>query len=439
MDASVLVPAIIGTAFISAVVSLMTYPLAGWRYYHAYKRPLFIAGVVFMPLFAYVAALLRSGLPLETKAAFLIPGMFFFWLSGAILAWRGTHGPHVPGLKFRPDYILPGGVNLVKGIILVGIGLLISFQPEFKLPAWNWWGFVLAFWGIIAVIPVRGMYKMSLRMQRLVDLPRSHQPAAIWWREILLVAGLMVLLYGFINAFMGAIPFTTLVPKTAKGLPFILLSWVILVPLRGLYKLSIPEGAESWEQTVAKQLFMAVGVLSLLYGYVTTFMGGFMTWHPDTNPRGMLLGLSLAGLGLSLMVPARSWALRNEWQATIANMMGVLSELSVQERRSLMGRRMAALYGMTEGQRRQNMRAMGAGLSRLGERRRLGVVRTMVDLLAEATPDFRRTLMASNAAALGTLSDGERQKVMTGMMSAVSELPEEQRKVIMGQMVALVA
>lgn len=58
--------AVIGIGLISAVLSLMLYPMGGAQRYFWYKHPLFVAGVVFMPLFAFVAAVLQSSLPTAT-------------------------------------------------------------------------------------------------------------------------------------------------------------------------------------------------------------------------------------------------------------------------------------------------------------------------------------------------------------------------------------
>jgi MFS family permease len=50
----------LGTAFIAAIMSLMQYPMAGLQDYFKYRTPLFIAGVIFMPLFIYFASMLPS-------------------------------------------------------------------------------------------------------------------------------------------------------------------------------------------------------------------------------------------------------------------------------------------------------------------------------------------------------------------------------------------
>ncbi|MFV1991500.1 MAG: hypothetical protein ACC652_12255, partial [Acidimicrobiales bacterium] len=158
--------AIIGLSLISFVVTLMLFPFAGRATYQRYRPVTFVGGVLFMPLFVAIAVSLQADWPL-TETALVVPVLFIgFWGSAAWLVHTPTKGSFVPGLEvgprfnFRPDLILPGGVMLVKGIILMGVGMLISFQDTLRLPQWSWWGFVLAFFGIITIIPIRGVAKM---------------------------------------------------------------------------------------------------------------------------------------------------------------------------------------------------------------------------------------------------------------------------------------
>lgn len=425
--------AVIGIGLISAVLSLMLYPMGGAKNYFRYKQPLFVAGVVFMPLFAFVAAVLQSSLSDEVKAWLLLVGMLFFWASALILAVPATHGPFTPGLKFRPDFILPGGVMLVKGIVLTGIGLMLTFQDPFKLPQWNWWGFVLAFWGIILIIPVRGMLKMYFRMHRLVGLPPGEDARWSALREGTLIIGLLILLYGFLNAFMGTAPFTTLTPKNGRSIPLLALSFA-LIAVRGFYKRSIPEGAESRRQTVLKQILLYLAILSLLYGYVISFMQRWMSMHPTTNPRGFVLGLLFILLGFILFVPGRTIALEHEWDATVRNAMGMLSTLSTDKRWNMMRRRMQTLLLMPEDQRQDHLRAMAQGLSDMTEDQRQTVMETMVTLLMALDDASRTTILSSNSAALKSLPQAKRQTVMGDMMGAVAQLPGGQRRQMMQSM-----
>jgi len=170
--------AIVGIGFISAIMSIMLYPVTALEHYFAYKRPLFIAGVIFMPLFIVIATfgltvskpIISDLQPIEEKvmkgevsmeeffalatekltipAYVLIAVLIGFWASAAWLGFSQTQGVYVRGLEigqmmaFRPDLILPGGVNFVKGVLLIGMGLILMLHENPILPRWNWWGFI---------------------------------------------------------------------------------------------------------------------------------------------------------------------------------------------------------------------------------------------------------------------------------------------------------
>lgn len=435
-------PLSIGTyvdvVLVSTVVALMLHPWAGRRAYLAYRTPVFVAGVVFMPLFLFIGSVLSSNIePLSTRATLLLVGLGLFWLSAAVLALPQAQGDYVPGLAFRPDLILPGGVNLVKGVILTGLGLMLAFQPEFRLPAWNWWGFTLAFWGIITVIPVRGMLKMLMRRGRLLGEPW----ATSWWaaalRENVLFVGLGILMYGLLNAFMGTIPFTTLTPKLWVTWSLIGGAWVLIALVRPLLKTTIREGHERWWETIVKQLLLYVSFVGMIYGLASSFMDRWLWFHPGANPAGFAMGISLVSAGFLLAVPIRAAALRNEWEGTVRIVTGRVCDLEEDRRREFVSRRVAVLAAQPEAQRRGNMRRMLDGLVRAGEERRLRFLHTMVGVLAELPAESRDALMRSNAVCLGELPEGARRDVMKAMMTSMSELPEEKRQPVMETMAGI--
>ncbi len=409
-------------AFIAAVMGLMQYPKAGLARYEAYRSSLFIGGVIFMPLFIYFAALLPNvpHTPALDKVYLFPLGMLGFWLSAAWLALRATQGEHVPGLEvrpllpFRPDFILPGGVNYVKGTILMGVGLMIAIHPELGMPKWNWWGFVLAFWGIITVIPLRGMYKMvksrRLRMLGLGGTGFGHELV----KGLILFVGLLILLYGFVNAFFGTVPFETLGVEPAfnafasgppagqvVGVVALVLAFVILVPLRGWYKTRLLEGIETTGQMFAKQLLLWLGTLLLLIGFIHLLNlppirgAGVMGFHPDTNPIGFAVGSLLFLAGSALILILRPIALRNELEATMMTMVGVAADQPDALRRWMLERRVRTLAAMPEAQREQHVAWMAAGLSRLPPEKRQLMMEAQMAVLSTAAPEVRRRMMAA--------------------------------------------
>lgn len=409
-------------AFIAAVMGLMQYPRAGLARYDAYRSSLFIGGVIFMPLFIYIAALLPNvpHTPALDKVYLFPIGMLGFWLSAAWLALRATQGAYVPGLEirpllpFRPDFILPGGVNYVKGTIMMGVGLMIAIHPDLGMPKWNWWGFVLAFWGIITVIPLRGMYKMAksrrLRMLGLGGTGFGHELV----KGLILFVGLLILLYGFVNAFFGTVPFTTLgvEPKFnafAGGTPTgqvvsvvtLLLAFVVLVPLRGWHKTRLLEGVETTGQMFLKQVLLWLGTLLLFIAFIHLFnltpiqAKGYMGFYPASNPIGFTVGTVLFLAGSALVLILRPIALRNELEATMMTMVGVAADQPDALRRWMLEQRVRTMAAMPETQRNRHVAWMAAGLNRLPPEKRSLMISTQMGVLADADPETRRRIMTA--------------------------------------------
>ncbi len=394
----------LGIALIAGAVSLMLYPLAGFSSYYAYKDPRFIAGVVFMPLFIFLAVVSQASVEWDVRTALTIVGFAGFWLSGAWLASQNAQGSYVAGLEirptiaFRPDVILPGGVLLVKGIVLTGVGLMLMFQPALTFPKWNWWGFVLAFWGIITIIPLRGLYKLVVgRRRRLLGIGGTSH-GFVWAKESLLFLGLLFLLYGFINAFMGTVPFFRLRPQPETfwgGLVLFLFSYLILVPFRGYLKALVPEGTESFGFLAMKGVLLLFGILVLMYSLIAWFMGAFLVPQFASNPIGSALGAGLILLGAVLILVLRPIALENEFRATVRIMVGILADSPEAARETLMRRRLRFLATCPEGQRHRQVAVMLASLRSLPEEKRSRVMVSQIKLLAGMPPEHRGKIMAA--------------------------------------------
>lgn len=406
----------LGIALISAVVSLMIYPVAGRGAYFFYRLPVCIAGFVFMPLFIPLSSVLRAPLDLTPKAYAILVIMVGLWASGAWMASKRAEGYYVRGCEirpmvpFRPDFIFPGGVLLVKGVILTGVGLMIMIHDHLSLPRWNWWGFVFAFVGIVLLIPIRGMVKMFLGRRARLFGDRGLGLG----KELLLFVGLLILLYGFVSAFKGFTPFTAIgvLPRYSSlpdppgwlGLVLIVLSFIVFVPLHGWVKRKLPEGAESWGQLYGKQALLYLGILLLVLGYIQVFnlsrdatMTGdpYLGFHADKNPFGFAVGAILFSLGAVLILALRPLALRNEFAATLRNMAGVIADAPVDVRRAFMEKRIAVLASMPEDQRDVHVRLMLEGLKGLPGDVATGLRGTMLELMVKLTPEGRMGIMRS--------------------------------------------
>jgi len=408
-------------AFIAAVMAIMQYPKAGLENYEVYKTPLFIGGVIFMPLFVYFAAMLPNvpSPPAIDKVILFPIGMLGFWLSGAWLVFRKTHGKYVHGLEikplmpFRPDFILPGGVTFVKGVIMMGVGLMIMIMPRLGMPMWNWWGFVLAFWGIITLIPLRGMYKM-IKGRRLRMLGRGGVGFKVeFYKGIMLFVGLNILLYGFVNAFFGTTPFIELgvkpeynsfisnPPAGYFGLAMLVLSFIILVLIRGWYKIKLLEGVENAWQMFNKQILLYIGTLAILIAYIH-FLNlppirnlGFMWFYPGSNPIGFVVGLILFLAGSVLILLLRPIALKNEFEATIETMIGAIANTPEKVRYWVMKNRIRTLISMSEKQRDEHVKLMLNGLNNLSKEKKKLMVGTQMDILSSMESKERRLMMMS--------------------------------------------
>ncbi|MFQ5800914.1 MAG: hypothetical protein ACE5HH_04250, partial [Candidatus Hydrothermarchaeales archaeon] len=342
-----------------------------------------------------------------------------FWLSGAWLVSRQTQGKYFPGLEikplmpFRPDFILPGGVTFVKGVIMMGVGLMIMIHEDLGMPKWNWWGFVLAFWGIITLIPLRGMYKMIKgRRLRMLGLGGKGFKAELY-KDLILFVGLNILLYGFVNAFFGTAPFMELGVKpeynafssntfTALfGSLMFLLSFITLVLIRGRHKITLDEGAETLKEMFVKQGLLYLGTFFLLISYIHILYlppirsKGFLWLYPSSNPYGFAVGLALFLAGSILILLLRTVALRNEFEATIQTMVGVICDLPDEARRWCLARRVDDLLSMPENQRNRHVSLMLSGLNLLPEEMKKTMVRTQMDVLSGLDAEERKRMMKS--------------------------------------------
>ena len=392
------VPAVLALALISAVVTLMLFRFVRRDHYLVSRPALFIGGVIFMPLFVAIAVVLRADWSDTERATGLVLLMVGFWAAAAWLASPRTQGRWVPGLEFgaglnfRPDLILPGGVMFVKGTILTGIGIMLSVQESFRLPKWNWWGFVLAFFGIITLIPIRGMAKMLARRGRFLGRPPAWQIPVRWG---LLVAGLLVLLYGFLAAFMGQTPFTEFRPVAGQGwLAAALLTAAALSLLaREVWKRRLLEGVETTRARFGSNLWLYASVVVFMYGYLLAFMGRIMRPHPADNPAGLIIGAAFFTLGASLVLVTRPGALHNELRGMIRVTVGTVGAMPPEARWKIMNDRMRTIAACPIPQRPWHIQEMTSAVGRLDPEAAAQIDQTRTEVMMSLTSRERMAMM----------------------------------------------
>lgn len=233
-------------------------------------------------------------------------------------------------------------------------------------------------------------------------------------KDLILFIGLNILLYGFVNAFFGTIPFLELGFKPeynaffsknlATGLFSLItfvLSFVILIPLRGYYKTTLLEGIENARQMLTKQLLLYGGTLLLLISYIHLLYLppiralGIMWIYPISNPLGIVVGVGLFLAGSVLILVFRPIALKNEFEATIETMVGGIADAQEGVRNWVMKNRIEILVSMPEAQRDEHVKLMIRGLNKLPKEKKKNMVNTQMEILASSKSETRRLMMSS--------------------------------------------
>lgn len=380
------------------------------RTYLSYRRPLFILGVLSMaalPALGFALDWLPKGDINRTWALLVVVGILTIFsiiagLKGAIA--RPTQ------MLFRPDLLFGDGRVLATGIIAIGLSMRFLFGGAFPIPKGNWYGLLFAIvFGIIQIIPLRGMFKLRLRMERMIE-NRLGGWGWVFIREAWFLAAVLGLLYGFHNVLMGRVP---IVDNTLGGLdpgnfatmgqPGLILMAIaaaFFIFIRGGYKklaCGDPFIRETLNQSVIKSILFLVGLLPFLYGFAHVMEG-----HGGAFPRPFPTGLSLT-VGLSLLIWGilmesvfRIWVQQVQQRAIAEQMVAVvLPRLENAKRKELMVDLMEAVSEIEEGRRRAFIKSMLSGLEHAPEDSRKIISDTRLQVLAELPEHQRKTIMKS--------------------------------------------
>lgn len=420
-------PAWLVFALWGSVTTIMLWPV-GRRLgipYRAYRRPLFILGVLSMaspPALGIALDVLppnAKGAPSLFRLAALVVTVLVLTAFSVVAATRRAIGGPLP-MVFRPDVLFGDGRVLATGIIAIGIsfrillGDLPGAEPYLPAPSNSWWGILFAIGlGLVQIIPLRGMLKLRMRLAR-VSAGRLAGWGAVAIRETYLLVAALAVLYGFHNVFMGKIP---LVDMTLGGLlderfaesgrpalVSLLLAGLFLVLVRGGYKRRIgdPFIRETRAQTAVKQGLFLFGIVWFLYSFAIIMTGRAFLQAPlvNTQPAPLLLGSALLVWGILMVGPLRAWAQRNQRLALIGQMSTML------------------LPSMPPDRRKSVMLKVMDGLARCSAPDRVAYLSTMLDAL-RAAPESTRTLMAAlRVECLAELPQATRRRLMASMDEA---------------------
>lgn len=388
-------------AILLAITSIMTWHVSKTEKWTSYRRPLYVVAVLAESWIVVVGLTLILGGPVGvgsfTKAVAFFTALGVFWVFTIILASSKIQGKFIPELgRFRPDLIYPTGANLARGEIFAGLGLkllLTTFPAEIAtwgwLPVWNWWGLTWAVIAMVVLVAVRGMVKMQIMMRRTL-YGRLQGWSGLLIEEGLLWIGFAGLAYGFLNVFMGYVPFTLIYPRYWPGWILVILSAIILIPIRGQLKLRYDRATMKFSTTVGLQALLYIGILVMFYGLMALFMGEFFGFSSNL---GLVLGGLVEAGGLILVVFGRAKSLMHDRKGQLPQMLWMLAHVDDETRLKVMTKRLEVFYRLPSERRLEHMRNMNHALLELPERERSLVSSSRFSALASLPSEMRLELM----------------------------------------------
>ena len=385
-----------------AITLTMTLPITKRVKWLTYRRPLYVIAVLFENWISVVGLVLilvaPPGVGTESKAIYFLLTIIIFWAATIVLASKRIQSKFIPEMGlFRPDLLYPTGANLARGEIFAGLGLklMLTITPtsihNFAwLPVWNWWGLLWAELSMIFLVAVRGMTKL-----KIVLMGRMIKQKMLGWRGTLLEEGFLYLgftglSYGFLNVFMGYIPFTVVYPRFWPGALIMVVAAIILIPVRGYLKHKVDRITMSYRRTLGLMALLYLGVMVLMYGMIVMLMGRFLV---VTTTLGLVLGLFLQALGISVIVFGRARSIMNDRKGMLPQMLWVLSYSDEEDRQRVMKSRLENFASMNENERFVNMSNMYDALMQLPEEKQSIMLGTQMMALSVLDQEKRSKCM----------------------------------------------
>ncbi len=201
----------------------------------------------------------------------------------------------------RVSDVIPDGVLLVVGTILLGIGLGQLGNERLVTPRWNWVSFFgLTVSGMLVLVVLRGALKAALGGER--PSRAGLRFLGLLGTELLLVAGLGLMMYGALNNLvLGANGFRSGFKGNSEGLVVWIAAALFLIVVRGGFKMATrsERGAAA---AVVQELLYVVGAFAFIVGERSVISGR----PPAVSIGGALPTATAILLGaLLLLVPVR--------------------------------------------------------------------------------------------------------------------------------------
>ncbi|MGC8505229.1 MAG: hypothetical protein ACP5NK_00755 [Thermoplasmata archaeon] len=387
-----------------SITLTMTLPITKRVKWSSYRRPLYVIAVLFENWISVIGLVLILASPInvgpEEAAVYFILAVSVFWAATIVLASKRIQSKFIPEMGlFRPDLIYPTGANLARGEIFAGLGLklMLTITPgslnNFAwLPVWNWWGLLWAVLAMVLLVAVRGMTKVKVVLMGRMILQKMEGWRGILLEEGLLYLGFTGLSYGFLNVFMGYIPFAVLYNAYWPGIIIMIIAAIILVPIRGYLKHKVDRLTMSYRRTIGLMAILYVGVLILMYGMTVMLMGKFLV---ISTPLGLLLGLYLQALAISVIVFGRTHSIQNDRRGMLPQMLWVLSHADEVDRQRVMTQRLMLFASMDDEARYQYMKEMYDGMMECPENVQSIMIASQMIALSSLGSEPRSLCMAT--------------------------------------------
>ncbi|GLV60827.1 hypothetical protein KDH_76460 [Dictyobacter sp. S3.2.2.5] len=188
--------------------------------------------------------------------------------SGA-LALAGSLKVARPRGAVRFSDIVRDGVLLITGTILFGIGLSQLALADLKAPQWSWISFLgITIPGMLLLVGREGV------KERCEGVRGWRRVPAQLLIELLLIVGLAIMLYGsYANLTLGANGYLVGIKGSAAGFRLWLIAALLLLGVRGGFKLIFGHRHDRLWYRVLNNLLYAMLLIPFIYGARSIFTG----------------------------------------------------------------------------------------------------------------------------------------------------------------------